>query len=181
MIRKFLNTTFGIRDGEIDISFLMQIYIFLIITVLLIIKPIVNALFLSELGAEQLPYGYLLVALVAVVTTYFYNKWVKRFTFHKVTTISLIFFSLSFITLGVIIKYFELSHWLLYVYYIGVSLFAVITTSQFWILANLVFNTREAKRLFGFIGAGAIAGGVFGGWGGSVRGGPIQKLEHGAA
>ncbi|MDX1409590.1 MAG: hypothetical protein R3330_15690, partial [Saprospiraceae bacterium] len=30
--------------------------------------------------------------------------------------------------------------------------------------ANVVFNAREAKRLFGFIGAGAIAGGIFGGY-----------------
>ena len=142
----------------------MQIYIFLVITVLLIIKPIINALFLSELGAEQLPYGYLLVALIAVITTYFYNKWVKRFSFKKVTSISLIVFALSFIVLAIIIETSNLSHWLLYFYYISVSLFAVITTSQFWILANLVFNTREAKRLFGFIGAGAIAGGVFGGY-----------------
>jgi len=164
MIRKFLNKTFGIRDGEIYISFLMQIYIFLVITVLLIIKPIINALFLSELGAKQLPYGYLLVALVAIITTYFYNKWIKKFSFKKVTSISLIVFALSFIVLAIIIKTLSLSHWLLYFYYISVSLFAVITTSQFWILANLVFNTREAKRLFGFIGAGAIAGGVFGGY-----------------
>ncbi|WP_218841873.1 NTP/NDP exchange transporter [Winogradskyella ursingii] len=142
----------------------MQIYIFLVITVLLIIKPIINALFLSELGAEQLPYGYLLVALVAVVTTYFYNKWVKKFSFKRVTTISLIVFALSFVVLGIIIETLNLTHWLLYVYYISVALFAVITTSQFWILANLVFNSREAKRLFGFIGAGAIAGGVFGGY-----------------
>lgn len=142
----------------------MQLYIFLIITVLLIIKPIVNALFLSELGAEQLPYGYLLVALVAVITTYFYNRWVKRFSLLRVTTISLLFFGLCFILLGVIITYFNLNHSLLYIYYIGVALFAVVTTSQFWVLANLVFNTREAKRLFGFIGAGAIAGGIFGGY-----------------
>nr|WP_256259802.1 MFS transporter [Winogradskyella luteola] len=142
----------------------MQIYIFLIITVLLIIKPIVNALFLSELGAEQLPFGYLFVALVAVVTTYYYNRWVKRFSLLRVTSLSLLIFSLCFITLGVIITYFNLNNVLLYIYYIGVSLFAVITTSQFWVLANLVFNTREAKRLFGFIGAGAIIGGIFGGY-----------------
>ncbi|MTE26026.1 Npt1/Npt2 family nucleotide transporter [Winogradskyella ouciana] len=164
MIRTFLNKTFGIRDGEIYISFLMQIYIFLIINVLLIIKPIVNALFLSELGAEQLPYGYLMVALIAVITTYFYNRWVKQFSFLRVTSLSLLFFSFSFIALGLIITFANLGEWLLYTYYIGVSLFAVITTSQFWILANLVFNSREGKRLFGFIGAGAIAGGIFGGY-----------------
>ena len=40
----------------------------------------------------------------------------------------------------------------------------MLSASQFWVLANIVFNAREAKRLFGFIGAGAIAGGIFGGY-----------------
>jgi AAA family ATP:ADP antiporter len=39
-----------------------------------------------------------------------------------------------------------------------------LATSQFWILANLVFNVREAKRVFGFIGTGAIIGGILGGY-----------------
>ena len=164
MLRKLFNKTFGLRDGEIYISFLMQLYIFIIITVLLIVKPTINALFLSKLGAEHLPYGYLLVALIAVVTSYFYNKAIRNFSLLRVTIISLAVFSLGFIVLSAILQFSALSSWILYFYYLGVSLFAVITTSQFWILANMVFNAREAKRLFGFIGAGAIAGGVFGGY-----------------
>ena len=164
MYKHILNKTFGIRDGEIYISFLMQFYIFLIITVLLIVKPTVNALFLSKLGAEHLPYGYILVAGVAVLTSHYYNKALREFSLIKVTTISLTFFSISFIALAFLLEFKLLANWVLYLYYLGVSLFAVIATSQFWILANIVFNTREAKRLFGFIGAGAIAGGVFGGY-----------------
>ena len=53
--------------------------------------------------------------------------------------------------------------WLYYVMYIWVSLFGAITTSQFWLLANHAFNPREAKRLFAFIGAGGVLGGIFGG------------------
>ncbi|WP_046755438.1 Npt1/Npt2 family nucleotide transporter [Kordia jejudonensis] len=164
MLKGFLNKTFGLRDGEIYISFLMQLYIFLIITVLLIVKPTVNAIFLSQLGAEHLPYGYLLVALIAVITSYFYNKAIRRFSLIKVTVTSILFFSLGFIILSALLHFSLINDWILYVYYLGVSLFAVVATSQFWILANMVYNSREAKRLFGFIGAGAIAGGVFGGY-----------------
>ncbi|WP_241489675.1 Npt1/Npt2 family nucleotide transporter [Lacinutrix algicola] len=142
----------------------MQLYIFLIITVLLIVKPTVNAIFVNQLGADSLPYGYLLVALVAVLTSIFYNKAVKAFSLLKVTIGSLIIFSLAFIALSIILHFNALDKALLYFYYLSISLFAVIATSQFWILANMVFNAREAKRLFGFIGAGAIAGGVFGGY-----------------
>ncbi len=164
MIREFFKKAFDIRDGEIFISFLMQLYIFIIITVLLIVKPTVNALFLSNLGAEHLPYGYLLVALIAVASSYFYNNAIRKFSIKNVAIISLIAFGISFLILSGLLYFSFLNNWILYFFYVTVSLFAVLATSQFWILANLVYNAREAKRLFGFIGAGAIAGGVFGGY-----------------
>ena len=40
----------------------------------------------------------------------------------------------------------------------------VLTVSQFWLLANYVFNPREAKRIFPILAAGAIAGGITGGY-----------------
>ena len=142
----------------------MQLYIFVIITVLLMVKPTVNALFLSKLGAENLPYGYLLVAVVAVATSYFYTRFVKRHSLLKITISTLVIFSISFLILAALLQFSTLSEFSLFGYYLGVALFAVISTSQFWVLANMVFNAREAKRLFGFIGAGAIAGGIFGGY-----------------
>lgn len=152
------------RDGEIAISFFMQLYIFFIITVLLIVKPTVNALFLSSLGAERLPYGYLMVALVAMVSSYFYNYAIRLYSFKRIAITTLSSFSLLFFLLAIALHFRFLAQWVLYVYYILIALFAVVVTSQFWILANMVYNAREAKRLFGFIGAGAIAGGIFGGY-----------------
>jgi AAA family ATP:ADP antiporter len=142
----------------------MQLYIFLIITVLLVVKPTVNALFVSQLGAESLPFGYLLVALTAVFTTLFYSKAIRKYSLVKITVLSLILFSLVFTVLALLLSYNFVNKFTLYFYYIFVSLFAVVATSQFWIFANMVFNAREAKRIFGFIGAGAIAGGIFGGY-----------------
>ncbi len=53
---------------------------------------------------------------------------------------------------------------LAYLFYISVGMFALLATSQFWVLANVVFNVREAKRLFGLIGSGGILGGIVGGY-----------------
>lgn len=163
-MKKIIHKTIGLRDGEFFISFLMQLYIFLIITVLLIVKPTVHAIFISELGAENLPYGYLLVAITAVLTTYFYSKAIRKHSLVKITVLSLIVFCVVFIGLGVLFNLELINQFILYFYYVFVSLFAVVATSQFWIFANMVFNAREAKRIFGFIGAGAIAGGIFGGY-----------------
>ena len=164
MLRKLVQRTFDIRSGELGVSLLMQLYIFLIITTLLIVKPTVNALFLSELTSRSLPYAFLLVALVAMGSSYFYNKALKRFSLLRIITFTLIISALVFISLKVLLSLHYFSTWLLYFYYVWVAIYAVLATSQFWILANLVYNIREAKRLFGFIGAGAISGGILGGY-----------------
>src|SRR6266850_846632 len=42
--------------------------------------------------------------------------------------------------------------WMLYVFNIWVSLFSIVTVSQAWLVAANVFNSREAKRLYGLLG-----------------------------
>jgi len=164
MIKSLFKKTFNIREDEVRIAFLMQLYIFLIITVLLLVKPTVTALFLSNLGSEQLPYGYLLVATVAVLSSMAYNRMVKIFSIKTIASFTLIIFSIFFFILSYVVYKGINSTWILYFYYLSISLFGVLATSQFWVIANIVFDIREAKRLFGFIGAGAIAGGIFGGY-----------------
>lgn len=164
MIKTALKKVFDIRDGELKIALLMQGYIFLIIATLLIIKPTINALFISELGAENLPFGYLLVAITAVVSSYFYSKATEVFSLDHIIKVTLLFSIISLTILGTLLHLNLIKGWVLYGFYTGVAIYAVLATSQFWVLANLVFNVREAKRLFGFIGAGAITGGIFGGY-----------------
>src|SRR5262249_30725196 len=50
-----------------------------------------------------------------------------------------------------------------WVLYFWSSMFGLVLVAEFWLLANDLFNAREAKRLFPVIGAGAILGGTFGG------------------
>jgi AAA family ATP:ADP antiporter len=164
MLRNVIKKAFDIRDGEFRISFLMQAYIFLIIASLLIFKPTVNALFLSELGIENLPFAYLLVALAAIISSYFYSKALLRISLNSVIEITLLVSIVLLLSLAVLSKLGLLSGWMLYLFYVWVAIHAVLSASQFWVLANLVYNAREAKRLFGFIGSGAILGGIFGGY-----------------
>ena len=42
--------------------------------------------------------------------------------------------------------------------YIWVGVFAVLVPSQVWTLAGLVFDTRQAKRVFSLIGSGGLIG-----------------------
>ncbi|SKB25159.1 Npt1/Npt2 family nucleotide transporter [Maribacter arcticus] len=164
MVERLIKKIFDVREGEFKVSLWMLAYIFLVIAVLLIIKPTVNALFLSELGVEQLPFAFLLVAVTAITSSYFYSKAVSRFSLKKVIEVTIISSIVILIGLGILLSLHVVSGFLLYFFYIWVAIYAVLSASQFWILANLVFSIREAKRLFGFIGSGAIIGGIFGGY-----------------
>ncbi|NNE30087.1 MAG: hypothetical protein HKN16_10635 [Saprospiraceae bacterium] len=142
----------------------MQAYIFLIIFTLLIVKPTVNGLFLSRFGVEKLPYAFMLVAVMAGLVTTFYARIVRRIPLDRILNGTLALSVLSLLIFGLFLRFNILESLVLYVFFIWVAIFALLTTSQFWVLANIVFNAREAKRLFGYIGAGAIAGGILGGY-----------------
>jgi len=142
----------------------MLSYIFLVIAVLMIIKPTVNALFLSELGVEQLPFAFLAVAITAIASSFFYSRALTRFPLNRIIKFTLFGSTFVLISFGLLLKFNWVGGWFLYLFYVWVALYAVLAASQFWVLANLVYNVREAKRLFGFIGSGAILGGIFGGY-----------------
>src|SRR5204863_4171989 len=52
--------------------------------------------------------------------------------------------------------------WLGRVFFIWASVFNLFVVSVFWALMVDVFNSEQAKRLFGFIAAGATLGGILG-------------------
>ncbi|MFA9372375.1 MAG: hypothetical protein ACERIH_11760 [Labilibaculum antarcticum] len=160
----FLNKSFDIRVGEYRRVILMQVNIFLIISTLLIIKPIVNSLFLSTFGYSYLPTAFIIVSVFAVAISWLYSRLLSKYPFNKIMTRTLLISVITLFLFGILLRLNILVQLVLLLFYVWVALFAVVSSSQFWVLANIVFNAREAKRVFGFIGAGAIAGGIFGGY-----------------
>ncbi len=142
----------------------MFAYSFLVIASLTIVKPVRTSLFLTHEGPETLPYVFLLIACVTPLFVVLYNRASKHIRLNRLiagTTIASIV-SLLLIWFLLSIKY--QAEWFIYAFYVWVTIYGLITTTQFWLLANYVFNAREAKRLFSVIGSGAIAGGILGGY-----------------
>ena len=164
LVQDILFKIFDMREGEGRRALWMWLYIFCIISALMIVKPMVNALFLSEFGAERLPQVFILVAVMAAAISVFYANLLRTSDMHMLVTRTLYLSILFFTIFWFFLTFSWMERWTLYILYIAVAIFAVITSSQFWIMANVIFNAREAKRLFGFIGSGAIAGGIFGGY-----------------
>ncbi|PTM13566.1 MAG: hypothetical protein DA408_06150 [Bacteroidetes bacterium] len=171
--QQLLKRFFAVREGELLRTLLMQLLIFLLITTLLIVKSTVNGLFLSELGVDYLPLAFVLVAISAVLVSGLYAAILKRSSLDQLILGTLLFSGLLFVVFGLLLRLNLGVGWVLYFFYVTVALFGVLSASQFWILANMVFNARAAKRLFGIIGTGAIAGGITGGYLTSILAEPL--------
>ncbi|WP_420806043.1 Npt1/Npt2 family nucleotide transporter [Lacinutrix himadriensis] len=163
-VKKYILKVFDLKEEELNKTLLLQLNIFIIITVLLIVKPTINSLFLSELSSDALPLGYVLTAIFAVIGSYFYDKALEKYALNIIIDRTLLGSVISLILFAIAFNFNLANGLILYIPYVWVAIFGLLTASQFWILANLVYNVREAKRVFGFIGAGAIAGGIFGGY-----------------
>lgn len=163
-MNKLLLRLFDIREGEAFRAVSMFIYIFLLIASLMIVKPIRNSLFLVRFGVEELPYVFILVAFFSAIVASIYSRYAKKVRLNIMTISTLVISILSLLAFWAALSLGYKAGWVLYAFYIWVAIFAVLTSAQFWLLANYIFNAREAKRLFGFIGSGAILGGIFGGY-----------------
>jgi AAA family ATP:ADP antiporter len=142
----------------------MQLYLFLIITTLLVIKPTISALFLSEVGVAQLPIVFVLTAVTAGLVSFSYDRVMPRIALGSTIFGTLLVAVVCLLVFGWLLSSGRYGGWFLYLLNVWVAIFALLIASQFWLLANAVFNVREAKRLFGFIGAGGILGGICGGY-----------------
>ena len=160
----YILKVFDLKEEEFTKTLLLQLNIFIIITTLLIVKPTINSLFLSELTSGALPLGYVLTAISAVIGYHFYDKALENYSLNIIIDRTIIGSVITLILFAFAFNFNFANGLVLYIPYVWVAIFGLLTASQFWILANLVYNVREAKRVFGFIGAGAIAGGIFGGY-----------------
>jgi AAA family ATP:ADP antiporter len=163
-MRKLFRRLFDIREGEGFTASLMFVILFLLIACLMIIKPIRNSLFLVKFGVEKLPYVFVLVALFSAAVASLYSRYSRRIRLNNLISITILISIASLLVFWFLLNFRFQGNWIFYAFYIWGAIFGVVVTTQFWLLANHIFNAREAKRLFGFIGAGAISGGIFGGY-----------------
>ena len=158
---RLLRPVVQLRDGESTTALLMFLYSFLALTSYNIIKPITRSEFISSLGADDLPYVTFAMGILIGVIMQGYTKviavvprrWMIPATQAGIAGLLLLFWAL-FTFVG--------ADWVAVAFYVVSLILAVLLVSQFWTLANDVYDPRQAKRLFGFIGAGSSLGGATG-------------------
>ena len=158
------------RKEESVTALLMFAYSFLAMTSYNIIKPVTRSQFIAELGADNLPYVQLVAGLLIGILMQGYTWLMARLPRR---------WALPVTQAGMVVLL--LAFWVLFTgpgprgcRWRSTSsglILGVLLISQFWTLANVVYDPRQAKRLFGFIGGGARLGGIAGSgahWRGAV-------------
>lgn len=157
-----LKRALGVEVRPQEVSRLLSVSLAygLVMASLYVLKPVRNALFLDRLGIGQLPYVLLLVALVGGAAAMLFTRFVSRIRLDRLVLGTYLVLMAQLLVFWLLLS--RGRAWSFYVFYVWVNLYGLMATSLLWLLANAVFNPREAKRLFGLVGTGGIAGAILG-------------------
>jgi AAA family ATP:ADP antiporter len=157
-VRRFLD----VRPGEGLPVLLTFVYIAVVVASFLLAKPIRQGLVLHQYGAHGLVYLYAAVPAVLALFVPIYTRIAARFGPRSVTVGTLAFFGLNALLFWYAFRFYP-ARVLPAVFFVWVHCLGVIAPVQAWSFANSLFDTRQAKRLFGLVGSGASLGAIAGG------------------
>src|SRR5262252_3454416 len=159
----FINRVFNLRPGDFSRCLPLFAYYFLIISSYGMGRTARDSLFLDQFKAVQLPYADIAVAGLVGFIVALYIRLGRAVNLRNLQFVTLILFSLCYLGLWWGIHRQKVV-WASPALYIFVGIFGVVAVTQVWTMANFLWTTREAKRLFGMLGSGGIAGGIAGGF-----------------
>jgi ATP:ADP antiporter, AAA family len=160
LIQKALSPVVELRRGEGLTAFLMFAYSFLAMTAYNAIKPLTRSKFISDFGADNLPYVLLVAGFVIGILMAGYTWLIAKLP--KRWALVIIQLGIAAILLGFWFLFGTGATWVSVAFYVAGAMLGILLISQFWTVANLVYDPRQAKRIFGFVGGGAPLGGIAG-------------------
>ena len=149
---------FSMRRDEVGPATLLFFYLFLVIGAYLMGQAVGDSLFLS-VYPKHLPYAMIGSAITIGAFVSAYIRLSRRLRLEPLIIVTLLFFALSFTGFWWLTHF--VSRWVYMLVYVWVYALGAMGPMMGWTLANYLLTTREARRVFAFIGAGGILGGAF--------------------
>jgi ATP:ADP antiporter, AAA family len=148
-----------VRPGEAGTALLLTLNIFLLLTAYYVIKPLREALILSDEGAEVKSYAAAgqAILLLGLVPAYglLADRLPRRGLLNAVTA----FFVLCLIGFYVLTKA-NVSVGVIFFLWVGI--FSLMIVSQFWSFANDLYTKEQGERLFVIVAFGMSLGAAIG-------------------
>jgi AAA family ATP:ADP antiporter len=155
-VTNYLENALNVRRNEFTPASLLFIYLFLIIGCYVMGQAVGVSLFLNAYP-KSLPHAMIATAIVVGVFASVYIRLSRRIRMEFLMIGSLLFFASSFALFWWLTR--SSGKWVYLLIYIWVYMTGAMGPTMGWTLANFALTTREARRIFGFIGAGAVLGG----------------------
>lgn len=162
-MNRWIERALNIHAGDLRRALPLSACLFLTISAYVIGKVARDALFLTHFQAVQLPYVDLASGVLVGFVVGFYLKLGRRTSLSNLLVASPLFFGVCSALFWWLMRHSRPA-WLYPVFYVWVGMFGVLAPTQVWTLANHLLTTREAKRIFGMVGGGGVAGWIVGGY-----------------
>ncbi len=151
-MKSYLSGLLLIRDEERNTVFSAFGYFSCLMFGYYLLRPLRESLAVSS-GHQTVPWLFTgtFFAMLAVVPVYGYL--VSRYSQKKFLPAIYLFFIFNLFAFVLVIEYLPGNVWTERVYFVWLSVFNLFIVSVFWSFMANVFNSEQAKRLFGFIAA----------------------------
>ena len=163
-VKRWIERALNVRPGDLGRGTLLGSCLFLVISSYKIGGVAASALFLSRFPARQLAYADISSSILVIVAVTGYVSISRRMNLRDLIAGTMVVFAITYALFWAMTHSYSRIIWVSPVLYVWVKTFGVLGATQIWTLANYVLTTREAKRIFGMVGGGAVAGGIFAGF-----------------
>jgi AAA family ATP:ADP antiporter len=153
-------TLLSIQKGERRDTWAAFWTLFVLIASHSLLETARDALFLGRVPAARLPWVYLAIAFLSVLAVKL-QLWL-RLHLNPRQALSSICVLAGLVTFGFFALYRQLGVFSVYALYCWSGLLATSLLTYFWALIGGAFTIRQAKRLYGIIGAGSVLGAITG-------------------
>ena len=154
-VERFLTLFTRVQAGEGRSVGILALQAFTLMVAYYLIRPVREALILTEGTAELRSYAVGVQALLLILILPLYGQLVRRSASNRVFQFVMAFFALNLVAFSVIghagIRFS-------FVFFVWASIFAVMAVSQFWAFATDLLDVTSGTRLFGVIATGVSAG-----------------------
>ena len=155
LLERALSIFAQVKAGEGLTVLLLSLNVFLVLFSYYLIKPVRDALVLTQGGAEVTAYLYAATAVLFVFLVPAYGGFAARVNrIRLITWVTLFFIS----HLGIFYLLGVAGVQIGAVFFIWISIFSVLVIAQIWAFANDLFTEEQGKRLFPIVGVGSAVG-----------------------
>jgi AAA family ATP:ADP antiporter len=159
--RERVQKAVNVRPGEGRTTALMLAHSFFMGLSTVFFETAASALFLERFGPGVLPLVYIVAAVLNTLTGTVYAGINDRVSFRALMSGTLVFLLATTVGLRIGLAVSGAA-WLLFALLVWYRAISALTDLEYWAVAGSLFDVRQAKRLYGFIGSGEVVARIAG-------------------